>query len=201
MHERRLEWHFLCKGNGISTSYCQPHVRGVGMINPKCLQDDESFYWSSACLREVRDITYSVRRSSWYSKQPTPLFSKDPNDCEPITPSHLLQQRQGRAVPSGLLKDLQIYLHKQWQQAQVLPSHFWAHWVREYLSLLQEQKKWMMKKRNLTVNNLVLLVDVTQPRGHWNLGKVTKVFFGAVKTKTSTFVRPISKLCLLEEAT
>ena len=66
-----------------------------------------------------------------------------------------------------------------------------------------------MKKRNLRVNDLVLLVDATQPRGHWNLGRVTKVFFGAdglvrtaeVKTKTSTFVRPISKLYLLEEAT
>ena len=66
----------------------------------------------------------------------------------------------------------------------------------------------MTKKPNLKINDLVLLVDTTQPRGHWHLGRVTKVFFGAdglvrtaqVKTKTSTLVRPISKLCLLEEA-
>ena len=143
------------------------------------------------------------------NSRPLCSCSEDPNDCEPITPSHLLQQGQGLAVPPDLLNDSEIYSRKQWRRAQVLASHFWARWVRKYLPLLQERKKWIMKKRNLRVNDLVLLVDATQPRGHWNLGGVTKVFFGAddlvrtteVKTKTSTFVRPISKLCLLEEAT
>ncbi|CAB3976957.1 Hypothetical predicted protein [Paramuricea clavata] len=32
------------------------------------------------------------------------------------------------------------------------------------ISLLQERKKWMTKKSNLRVNDLVLLVDMTQPR-------------------------------------
>ena len=58
------------------TSYCQPHVASVGKINPKCPRDDESRYWSSACLPEARDVTYSVCRGSWYSKQPTPLFKQ-----------------------------------------------------------------------------------------------------------------------------
>ena len=34
--------------------------------------------------------------------------SEDPNDCEPMTPSHLLQQRQGLAEPPGLFEDSQI---------------------------------------------------------------------------------------------
>ena len=79
--------------------------------------------------------------------------------------------------------------------------------INEYLPLLQEGEKWVTKKPNLRINDLVLLVDTTQPRGHWHQGRVTKVFFGAdglvrtaeVKTKASTSVKPISKLCLLKE--
>ena len=54
-----------------------------------------------------------------------------------------------------------------------------------------------------------LVVDNTLPRCRWLLGRVTKVFPGEdarvrtaeVKTKTSKLVRPVTKLCLLEEAT
>ena len=80
---------------------------------------------------------------------------------------------------------------------------FWARWLREYLPLLQERKKWILKRHNLAVNDLVLAL-----RGLWLLGRVTKVFSGKddlvrtaeVKTKNSTLLRPISKLCLLEES-
>ena len=59
------------------------------------------------------------------------------------------------------------------------------------------------------MNDLVLVVDNTVPRCRWLLGRVTKVFPGEdsrvrtaeVKTKNSRLVRPVSKLCLLEEAT
>ncbi|CAB4036597.1 Hypothetical predicted protein [Paramuricea clavata] len=108
--------------------------------------------------------------------------SDDPKDMEALTPSHF-------------------------QTAQVLANQFWARWVREYLPILQVRKKWLVSKRNLQVNDLVLVVDSTQPRSHWNLGRVTKVFPGTdglvrtaeVKTQSSLLVRPIAKLCLLEE--
>lgn len=55
---------------------------------------------------------------------------------------------------------------------------------------------------------LFLFVDNNSPRGRWLLGRVVKTFPGQdrrvrvaeIKTKNSTLVRPISKLCLLEEA-
>ena len=64
------------------------------------------------------------------------------------------------------------------------------------------------ERRNLAVNDLVLVVTEKLPRGHWLLGQVLKVFPGPdglvrtaeVKTKNSTILRPISKLCLLEES-
>ena len=73
---------------------------------------------------------------------------------------------------------------------------------------LQQRHKWLLNKRNLAVNDLVLVVDKTVPRSRWLLGRVTKVFPGEdsrvrtaeVKTKDSSLTRPVTKLCLLEEA-
>ncbi len=72
--------------------------------------------------------------------------------------------------------------------------------------MLQERQKWVRKRRNLKVNDLVLVVDKNTPRGRWLLGRCIKVFPGPdgrvrtaeVKTKESTLVRPVAKLCLLE---
>ena len=127
---------------------------------------------------------------------------------EPITPSHLLQQRQGMSLPPGDFQDRDLHSRKQWRRGQILSNHFWARWLREYLPLLQERKKWILRRCNLAVNDLVLVVTENAPCGHWLLGRVTKVFPGKdglvrtaeVKTKNSTLLRPISKLCLLEES-
>ena len=59
------------------------------------------------------------------------------------------------------------------------------------------------------MNDLVLVVDKAVPRSGWLLGRVTQVFPGedsrvrtaAEKTKDSSLTRPVTKLCLLEEAT
>ena len=73
---------------------------------------------------------------------------------------------------------------------------------------LQQRHKWLLNKRNLAVNDLVLVVDRTVPRSGWLLGRVTKVFpvedsrvrTAEVKTKDSSLTRPVTRLCLFEEA-
>ena len=81
--------------------------------------------------------------------------SDDPSDREPIAPSHLLQQRQGMSLPLGAFQNEDLHSHKQWRKGQLLSNHFWTRWQREYLPLLQERKKWILKRRNLAVNDLV----------------------------------------------
>ena len=134
--------------------------------------------------------------------------SDDPRDMEPLTPSHLLLQRPTINLPTGNFDEADLYSRKTWRQSQVLSDHFWKRWLHEYLPTLQQRQKWLRPQRNLAVNDLVMLVDENVPRGHWLLGRVTKVFPGRdglvrvaeVKTKTNIFKRPISKLCFLEAA-
>ena len=210
LHEKDVEWH------------CQPltkwhfhpptasHMSGVWerLIRSvrgtmKAILGHPHAFVTRETLRTVFAETVGILNS-----RPLCPSSDDPNDWEPITPSHLLQQRQGISLPPGDFQDGDLYSRKQWRRGQILSNHFWARWLREYLPLLQERKKWVLKRRNLAVNDLVLVVTENAPRGHWLLGRVTKVFPGKddlvrtaeVKTKNSTLLRPISKLCLLEES-
>ena len=92
---------------------------------------------------------------------------------------------------------------------QYLSDVFWKRWTREYLPLLQERMKWRSFRRNLTVGDIVLVVDDSSPRCLWPLGRVLEVFpnkhdgcvrVARVKTKSGPLLRPINKLCLLEFA-
>ncbi|XP_068675580.1 uncharacterized protein [Montipora foliosa] len=134
--------------------------------------------------------------------------SDDPNDMEARTPNHLLLQRRNLVVPPGVFTKEELYTRKQWRHAQFLADCFWSRWLREYVPTLQHRHKWLLKKRNLAFNDLILIVDNSVPRCLWMLGRVTRVFPGQdafvltaeVKTKNSVLVRPVTKLCLLEEA-
>ena len=134
--------------------------------------------------------------------------SDDPNDLEPLTPNHLLLQRRSLVIPPGMFTEEDLHSRKQWRRAQFLANCFWTRWMNEYLPMLQERQKWIRERRNLKINDLVLVVDKNIPRGRWLLGRCMKVFPGRdgrvrtaeIKTKESTLIRPISKLCLLEEA-
>ena len=131
--------------------------------------------------------------------------SDDPNDLEPLTPAHLLMQRKIICLPPGVFEKTDIY-RKKWRQVQFLANLFWERWLKEYIPTLQQRGKWRRVLPNIKPDALVLLVNDNTPRGHWNLGRVLETYPGAdglvrtvkVKTKDAVYVRPIQKLCLLE---
>ena len=54
-------------------------------------------------------------------------------------------------------------------QTWVTWSDFGSDEVKKYLPLLKVRQKWMMQKRNLEINDLVVIVDEMIPRGQWPL--------------------------------
>ena len=78
--------------------------------------------------------------------------------------------------------------------------------MKEYLSALNTRNKWVEEKRNIAPDDVVLVVDPNNPRGHWPLGRIQEVFPGPdgkvrvvrVRTGGKDYVRPITKLCPLE---
>ena len=82
--------------------------------------------------------------------------------------------------------------------------------VREFLRGLNQRVKWLRKTRNFRVNDIVLMMDESQPRSRWTKGRILETYPGKdgvvrtvgllVRTPRNAIKRPITKLCLLEAA-
>lgn len=85
---------------------------------------------------------------------------------------------------------------------------FWKQWTKEYLPQLQEHQKLNKIKCNFVPGDIVLVVDDSAPRNSWIMGRVVKTVQDKrglirqvkIKTKTSCLDRPVTKVCLLQEA-
>ncbi|XP_035989853.1 uncharacterized protein LOC118561756 [Fundulus heteroclitus] len=158
--------------------------------------DDESF---QTILCEVEAIL---------NDRPITKVSDDVNDLEALTPNHILLLKGNPTVAPGAFQESDVYLRKRWRQVQYLSDLFWKRWTKEYLPLLQERQKWSRPRRSFAVDDIVVVVDRSAPRGSWILGRVTNtypdkhVLVRAVQLKTQTgqLERPISKIFLLQEA-
>jgi len=198
--QRGTQWVFqppkASHASGVWERLIRSTRKALKAILGESLVDDEV---ATTVLTEIESILNS---------RPLCAASDDSNDCEPLTPNHLLLQRPVQALPPGTFVKEDIYSRKRWRQSQILANHFWSRWLREYIPALQERQKWQRPRRNAEVGDLVLLVEENVPRGKWPLGRIVSVTKGRdgqvrvveVKSRSSTYTRPIQKLCLLEEA-
>ena len=110
-------------------------------------------------------------------------------------------------MSSGIFAENDQFSQKRWRQVQYLSDMFWKRWTKEYLLSLQKRMKWSELQRNVDTGDLVLVVDDSEPRCSWPLGRELEIYpnkddkfvrVAQVKTKSGTFLRPISQLCVLE---
>ena len=78
-----------------------------------------------------------------------------------------------------------------------MADEFWKRWRREYLSTIQARQKWKEVKRNVQVNDIVLLKEQDLKRNQWPLGRVVETFAGddglvrTVRVKIANAVEPL----------
>ncbi|KAK0149774.1 hypothetical protein N1851_009477 [Merluccius polli] len=145
----------------------------------------------------------------------------DPNSLEPLTPNHLILMKSKLALPPpGKFVKEDVYGTKRWRRIQYLIEQFWSRWKGEYLSNISMRQKWHVPRRNVQVNDVVIIKEDILPRNQWQLGRVVettvdsdglvrrvKVQVGTQKShktnspsKPSIIERPIQKLVLLLES-
>lgn len=133
-------------------------------------------------------------------------MSDDPLDLEALTPNHLLLLKTKPILPPGLFAREDLYIRRRWRQVQYMADLFWKRWTEEYLPLIQERQRWSKIKRSFAPGDIVLVVDSTAPRGSWLMRKILEILAQGLvrtvrlKTKSSIMDRPITKICLLQEA-
>ncbi|KAL7296066.1 hypothetical protein TKK_0010620 [Trichogramma kaykai] len=87
-------------------------------------------------------------------------------------------------------------------------EHFWTRWSSEYLQALQHRPKWQKSNTQIRVGQLCVIRSELAPPRKWALARITQVHPGkdglirvvSVKTATSVFKRPVTKLSILPPA-
>jgi hypothetical protein len=198
LRERSVEWRFNPPAASHMGGVWERQIRTVRKVldgvTKQQTMDDEGLA-TLMCLVE-----------SIINSRPLTTVSDDVKDLEPLTPNHLLLLQSGAAplIPETVKSDL--YSRRRWRQVQYLADIFWKRWIKEYVPSLQLRQKWTRTERNVKVGDIVIVIDENAPRNTWLLGRIVETFTGSdglvrsakVATKTSDFVRPIHKLCLLE---
>lgn len=141
--------------------------------------------------------------------RPLVPVSTDPDMPTVLTPAMLLTQKMSAvSAPSGGFQMVELH-GKQWKQLQCLADTFWKRWKTEYLSTLQNRRKWTEERPNITVGDIVLIKDCQAHRNVWPVGivvrtlpdadrKVRKVEVKTVKDgMAKVFLRPISEIVVL----
>ena len=112
----------------------------------------------------------------------TPLWEtpESPNTAQPITPHHLITQRDDACNESDVRltvyteRDLAAYGANRWRRVQALAEEFWRGWKHYIYSIGDSRKKWTDPKRNAQVGDVVLIKDKNLPRLEWSTGTITE---------------------------
>ena len=120
---------------------------------------------------ELQTVLFEV--SNLVNERPIGIHPKNPEDGTYLSPNDLILGRSGNAVPNGPFKECSNL--KRLTFIESLVDTFWKRWSRDYFYSLMIRPKWHTSKRNLRINDIVLIHDSNSLRGSWKLGRVSDV--------------------------
>ncbi|XP_074518426.1 uncharacterized protein LOC141784488 [Halichoeres trimaculatus] len=133
--------------------------------------------------------TFMAEVMAIMNARPLVSISTDPDMPEVLTPAILLTQKSSAiSAPCGNFGVAELY-KKQWKHVQTLADTFWKKWKAEYLSTLQNRRKWTKEKQNVKEGDVVLLRDSQAPRNDWPIGLVVKTLPSSDKMVRKVEVR------------
>ncbi|XP_058822939.1 uncharacterized protein LOC131684259 [Topomyia yanbarensis] len=165
-----------------------PHMGGVWERMVRSVKE------SMKALDDGRKLTDEILKTTvaeaadMINTRPLTYKPQEPAGEEALTPNHFLRG----AVTSA---DLQVEpvsaaeaLRNVYKRAQYLSDRMWERWITEYLPTINKRSKWFDDKRQLSVGDLVFLVD-GKIRKNWRRGKIVEVFPGTDGTIRQVSVR------------
>ena len=123
--------------------------------------------------------TVVIEMEAIINRRPLTAMSTDPNDTEALTPAHILYpatfaHSAAIIVPENPISDADA-LRCAWRRARSRVNAFRKSFYKEYITLLHQRDKWQQSKKDLAVDDLVVICDESVARYLWKTGRVTKV--------------------------
>ena len=99
--------------------------------------------------------------------------------------------------PAGLPRDpenmnLTCNPRKRYQFIQNLVNEWWSLWMAHFVPNLQPRGKWFKRRENLSVSDIVLVMEKDVSRSKWNMGIINKVYPGPDGLVRSANVKTLS---------
>ena len=158
-----------------------PHFGGVWeRLVRSCKKAMYAVLGNRKVTEDVLSTTICIVEQTLNSRPLTPV-SSDVNDLEALTPNH----------------------RKLFRQTQAYANLIWDRFRIEYLPTLNNWQKWRSTaNETLKEGDLVWLIEDSNKRGYYNLGRVTETIDGSdgvirsaiVRTNYGVYKRPVVKL-------
>ena len=196
----------MCETKLIEWTFSTPmasHHNGAVESMVKCVKTSLNKVVKERVLSEEEYRTIFAEITTCINSRP--LWPSSDGDVEQpvINCNDLLR-------PGGLPRDpvsLNVSCHpkKRYQQMQHIVNDWWRLWLLHFTPNLQCRNKWFKRRENLSVGDIVLIIDNSIARSQWNMAIVENIYPGKdglvrsarIRSKIGIYDRPITKLCLL----
>merc|ERR1712082_61016 len=123
------------------------------------------------------------------------------NDSQPITPHHLITQRDDSCLENFSRPinyneaDLQAYGANRWKRIEALSDEFANYWNYYIFQICTDKEKWTTLARNAAVGDVVLLKEKTlsPSRLDWDTGTIISATVGKDNLVRKVIVQPHKK--------
>jgi hypothetical protein len=133
-------------------------------------------------------LTILIEVEGVLNSRPLSFISADDN-CEPLTPSHLLRGHSLLALPPFIADDNDVEflqtqsfnLIKRWKHLDLLLNHFWKRWYGEHLVELREHHRYGIMNKQCpkftlpAIGDVVLVYDQDRPRHQWRMAIIEEL--------------------------
>ena len=194
--KQQMEWKFTTPAsphqNGTAESLVKSIKRAIKIAIGEQILSPFEFY---TCLMEIANLI---------NQRPIGRMPNDPNDGSYLCPNDLLLGRTSSTTPQGPFRQTRNPRHRV-EFVQKIIDTFWKRWKRDVFPNLIPRKKWTAERRNVRVDDIVVMEDANAVRGSWTIGRIVNVYPGndgrirnvKVKTASSEYQRPITKIAVI----
>ncbi|XP_062540958.1 uncharacterized protein LOC134208999 [Armigeres subalbatus] len=155
-------------------------------------------------LNQELASTFTNAATQWKMNPP---YAPHMGESEALTPNHFLMLLSSNGVCQPIANPVEVKstLCANWNLVRVMLDRFWTRWATEYLPAIARQSKWFGETKPVRVGDLLIEVDEAG-RISWeravvvkvNLRKDGRIRSADVKSKAGIFLRPVTKLTVLD---
>ena len=199
---REMEWKFLPPGASHMAGVWERLIRSTKNILRALINKEDQ-----RCVSDETLHTILCEVEAILNDRPISQNHSSPDDFPALTPNMLLTFTRRPATPPGNFDEKDVYSKRWWRRAQHLADVFWKRWLVEYVPTLQPRSKWTREQPSLEKDDIVLVADENSSRCDWPLGRIMElnrsddgyIRSAKVRFRGKELIRPISRLCVLEQ--